>query len=398
MHDIIVPHHIHYLVLAPDLTIIARSQGIGQFVDESAIAMGRDIREGFPELFGCEEILEEILAGEQANFSLQGITRSRDRGTNLYIDLYFQAYEKSEQIQKELILFVEDVTEKMALEQTLVQASNETKLLNSALVASRNYINRIVTSIADALIVTDTQQIIRTINEATERLFGYEEKELIDRHLSLLVEEGDRVFSQLQEEIAREGEISCNIEVICRTRTDAKITVAFSCSLIQLESETEAQDLTLTPEIVYIGRDITDRKRTQQRLAAQYAIANILSESSSLEADTQRILKAIGEILGWDVGELWRPISEADHKMIGTGNFSTTSSLDREELFPHSGLRRVDLWTNSEATVSEFITITEMVVLQVGMGLAGRVWEQGDPQWLADLSGDIDFGQESPAA
>lgn len=398
MYDLTVPHHIHYLVIAPDLTILARSQDLDRFVEADAIEVGQDIYEGFPELFGCEEVLGEILAGRQENFNLQGVTRSRDRDKNLYIDLYFQAYEKSGQTQKVLILFVEDVTQKMALEQTLVQATNETKLLNSALTASRNYTNRIVTSIADALIVTDTHQIVKTINEATERLFGYEEKELIDRHLSLLVEDSDLVFAQLQEQIEHYGELNRNIEVTCRTHTDAKITVAFSCSLIQVGSENEARDLTLTPEIVYIGRDITERKRTQQRLAAQYAIANILSASSSLETDTQRILKAIGEILEWDVGELWRPVVEEENKIIAAGNFSTHSPLDREDLSPHSGLRRVDLWANSEAPVSEFIQITETVVLQVGMGLAGRVWENGYPQWIADLSGDTDFGLNSAAA
>ncbi|MEM9538487.1 MAG: adenylate/guanylate cyclase domain-containing protein [Cyanobacteria bacterium P01_E01_bin.42] len=398
MYDLTVPHHIHYLVLAPDLTILARSQGTSQFVKLAAIAIGMDIREGFPELFGCEEVLEEILIGDREGFNLQGITRLGDRDTNLYIDLYFQAYEQSEPNPKVLILFVEDVTPKMALEQTLVQATNETKLLNSALTASRNYINRIVTSIADALIVTDTNQIIKTINEATERLFGYEEKELIDRHLSLLVEDGDRTFAQLQEQIEQYGELNRNIEVICRTRTDAKITVAFSCSLIQVGSENEAQDLTLTPEIVYIGRDITERKRTQQRLSAQYAIAHILSESASLETDTHRILKAIGEILGWDVGELWRPVLEEDNRIVAAGNFSATSPLNRSELSPYSGLRRVDLWTHPEATVREFIQVTGTVVLQVGMGLAGRVWESGYPQWIADLSGDTDFGLDSAAA
>ncbi|MBP0018726.1 MAG: PAS domain S-box protein [Cyanobacteria bacterium SBLK] len=397
MYDLTVPHHIHYLVLAPDLTILARSRGLDRFVEADATEVGQEIYEGFPELFGCEEVLEEILAGERESFNLQGITRSRDRDTNLYIDLYFQAYEKSEQTQNALILFVEDVTPKMALEQTLVQATNETKLLNSALTASRNYTNRIVTSIADALIVTDTHQIVKTINEATERLFGYEKKELIDRHLSLLVEDGDRIFAQLQKQIAHYGELNRNIEVTCRTRTEAKITVAFSCSLIQIGSENEARDLTLTPEIVYIGRDITERKRTQKRLSAQYAIANILSESSSLETDTQRILKAIGEILGWDVGELWRPVVEDENRTLAAGNFSAMPPLGREDLSPHSGLRRVALWTNPDATVSEFIQITETVVLQVGMGLAGRVWENGYPQWIADLSGDTDFGLDSAA-
>ncbi|MEA5471388.1 adenylate/guanylate cyclase domain-containing protein, partial [Spirulina sp. 06S082] len=55
-------------------------------------------------------------------------------------------------------------------------------------------------------------------------------------------------------------------------------------------------------------------------------------------------------------------------------------------------------WTNPEAIVTEFINITGIVVLQAGTGLAGRVWERGYPQWIADLSGDTDFGLNSSAA
>jgi adenylate cyclase len=86
-----------------------------------------------------------------------------------------------------LILFLEDVTDKMTLEQVLVQNTNETNLLLNKLNRSKDYINKIVSSMADGLIVTDSQGIIKTFNSFTLELFGYEEDELIDQNINSIL-------------------------------------------------------------------------------------------------------------------------------------------------------------------------------------------------------------------
>src|SRR5260221_8463636 len=52
--------------------------------------------------------------------------------------------------------------------------------------------------------------------------------------------------------------------------------------------------------------DVTERKRAEQRLAAQYAVARVLAEAASLDEATPRLLQAACEGLGWEVGDLWR--------------------------------------------------------------------------------------------
>jgi PAS domain-containing protein len=60
-----------------------------------------------------------------------------------------------------------------------------------------------------------------------------------------------------------------------------------------------------------IARDITFRRRAEERLGGQFAVTRILVESTSLRDAAPRIVQAIGEGFGWESGELWR-VSEAD--------------------------------------------------------------------------------------
>jgi PAS domain S-box-containing protein len=57
--------------------------------------------------------------------------------------------------------------------------------------------------------------------------------------------------------------------------------------------------------------DITERKRAEERLRVQHTVAQILAEAATIEEVTLRILRAMGECLGWDVGALWRVDREA---------------------------------------------------------------------------------------
>jgi hypothetical protein len=58
--------------------------------------------------------------------------------------------------------------------------------------------------------------------------------------------------------------------------------------------------------------DITERKRREQHLSAEHSTARVLAEYSTLSVATPKILEAISESLGWDVGELWRVDASAN--------------------------------------------------------------------------------------
>ena len=144
----IIPQHLHYIVLDETLTMVSLSPMVADYVDGSEpLRVGCDIRDVFPELYGLEDIFAEIRTGDRPQFDVKAINRQLGTGM-VYLDLYFRAYPGNPAPQ--LLMFLEDVTDKMSLEQTLVQSNNETHLLLAALEHAKQYAETIIESIAEA--------------------------------------------------------------------------------------------------------------------------------------------------------------------------------------------------------------------------------------------------------
>ncbi len=249
-----------YLVLDKNLIILEASSGSSGFADcPSEVRHKNDARLAFPELVGLEAILLELIADQRESFELKGITRSEIPDSPLYIDLYINGYFDTEAGESRLIIVFEDVTEKMVLQQTLVQRTNETALLLSSLTASRNYINQIITSMADAVLVTTASGIIKKANKFAQDLFGYSQEELDNNPISILIK--DKKFLRQINNLSssKPDQALKDVEVICQTKTGEEIPIAFSCSAIPTEIEG-------LEHFVYIGRDISDRKRVEAEM------------------------------------------------------------------------------------------------------------------------------------
>jgi PAS domain S-box-containing protein len=113
--------------------------------------------------------------------------------------------------------------------------------------------------------------------------------------------------------------------------------------------------------------DIEDRKRGEERLRVQHTVAQILAEAATIEEATPRILWAMGECLGWDVGALWR--------------------VDREA----EALRFVELWHKTSIEVPEFERVSREFTFVPGLGLPGRVWSSLEPKYVPDVVLDENF-------
>src|SRR5919199_4275447 len=249
-----------YLTLDRDFRILEASLGAPRFADcPDEVKWGNDIRVPFPELIGVEETLIDILEGWQINFQLKGVARSSEPSSPLYIDLYVSEYSNQEPSEKKLLVLLEDATERMVLQQTLAQRTNEASLLLSSLAASKNYIDRIITSMADALLVTTASGIIQTVNQFAQDLFGYSQEELINQPISRLIPNDKFLEYTRNLSSSKPGNFIKDVEVFCQTKTGEQICISFSCSAI----ETEVAGL---QNFVYIGRDISDRQRVEAQM------------------------------------------------------------------------------------------------------------------------------------
>lgn len=235
---------------------------------------------------------------------------------------------------------------------------------------------QVITSMADALLVTNNSGKIKKVNRAAQKLFGFEEKELINQPISLIIDEDELVITAIYQHSYLKRN-SQNLEVVCRTKTREKLLIAFSCSVIAKKTEG-------LEDIVYIGRDITAWQRREQRTSAQYSITRILSESQSIKQGIPQILQSICQNLGWDLGELWTP-----SQYIGT-------SVEGDSL--NAVLRCVEIWSSRLVSVREFKAITWQTTYTPSVGLPGRIWIRRLPLWIKDITVDGDQRRSQPAA
>jgi PAS domain S-box-containing protein len=390
LKQLLAPHHLEYIALNRDLLVLETSSEVNQFAENcSAVELGNHICDAFPELMGMEELLIEILDGNIPNFELKSITRVQHDGTYLYFDLYVIPYQEDKDNSGNLVIFLEDVTDRMGLEQTLVQATNETNLLVRKLETTKNYIEKIISSMAEALIVTNTKGKIKSVNHSVEVLFGYSESELVGKDISLLI--ADENFCHRVERYfsVSEGEPLSDVEVNCCTKSGIWIMVSFSCSLIETDISQQNEGNFSTKEIVFIGRDITERQRAQRRQILQYVTTLILADSPTIEKAIAELLPVICDTLGWDVGELW--MTEEGEKLM----FSRTHTCAFCD--PHL-LRCVASWSQDSVYFDEFIKYTEKIAVPPGIGLVGSVWNKGACEWINEVIEDENFTRAEIAA
>ncbi|MGI9065409.1 MAG: PAS domain S-box protein [Pyrinomonadaceae bacterium] len=121
-------------------------------------------------------------------------------------------------------------------------------------------------------------------------------------------------------------------------------------------------------------RDITERKRTESRLALQYRVTQILSESLDLVESGKSILEAACHSLDWEVGALWK--------------VDPTAQV----------LRNVDICHATSKPTPEFDRLTHELNLERGCGLPGRIWASGKPAWVENVAEDPTLPRAGTAA
>jgi PAS domain S-box-containing protein len=106
----------------------------------------------------------------------------------------------------------------------------------------------------------------------------------------------------------------------------------------------------------------------------EQAVARSLAQTAEPRDALAGALRAIGESLDWRLGAVWEP------------------AADRPE-----ALACVETWHAAGTEAEEFEAATRAITLAAGEGLPGRVWESGEPAWIADVSADGNFPRAAAA-
>lgn len=125
---------------------------------------------------------------------------------------------------------------------------------------SRNYINNVIVSMMDMLIVVDPQGKIKTVNKITEKLLGYNEDELVGHPISLILSSNNSSFAETSEFIDLfKHESVRNLETVYLSKDCRNIPVLFSGSIMK-------DDYNEIIGIVCVAQDITELKHAESVL------------------------------------------------------------------------------------------------------------------------------------
>ncbi|MFN2531410.1 MAG: PAS domain S-box protein, partial [Pyrinomonadaceae bacterium] len=194
-------------------------------------------------------------------------------------------------------------------------------------------------------------------NKAELEMLGYTRDEYVGRNIIDFHEDRDAIDCLLQRLAA--GEVVTDYEARVRCKDGSIKHVRINSNVYREDGKfVHTRCFTL---------DITERRRTEQRLAVQYAVTRILSKSIDFVEGTHEILRTVCQSLGWQVGALWA----TDHQA--------------------AVVRCVDVWHSPKLEIGAFEEACRNSRFERGIGLPGRIWSDAKPTWIPDVAKDANF-------
>ncbi len=226
-------------------------------------------------------------------------------------------------------------------------------------------------SIGDAVITTDTEGRVTSLNSVAESLTGWPRAEAQSMPLA-------RVFHIINEQTRQPVESPAT-----RALQEGRIVGLANHTVLIAKDGTERPiDDSAAPikddrgnvvGVVLVFRDVSERKRAEELRFVRHAVTHALSEAKTLEDGAIGVLQAVCDNLGWDVGFFW---------MFHEGQGALTCRQS---------------WHRPGAPVADFERASCTRTFAKGEGLPGRVWESGKPAWILDIAHDDNFPRLGPA-
>jgi len=144
----------------------------------------------------------------------------------------------------------------------LVDAFDRMRMDLSKTTVSKTYVDNIITSMLDTLIVIDSQANITKVNRSTLTLLEYNREELIGKSIHRVIADGTTKSKSMIDELLSKGSV-VNVEKTYVTKNGSEIPVLFSGAVMYGDAEN-------IQGIVCVARDIIDRKKSELALQMAY--------------------------------------------------------------------------------------------------------------------------------
>ena len=231
----------------------------------------------------------------------------------------------------------------------------------AAATTERQFLDKVIASVPTAIAVLDGTQRVTHVNPAFTKLFGFPVAEILGQRLDDFIVAADEKSAtlNLRQQVYERGTL---VVEGTRIRKDGQPIVVSICAN-RVETETDGT-------ILVAYEDITDRRDRERRAVALAEVSNALNAAKTESELVPKVLRAVGQRLGWEIAALWR--------------------LDRE----HNSARCDDVWVAEDSTRAELADFIRGSRRSRRDGLIGRAWSERRPVWLNGLAQAFDIQPE----
>jgi PAS domain S-box-containing protein len=280
--------------------------------------LGENIKMLMPEPFHNEHdtYLKSYLdTGQRKMIGMARETEAKRKNGEVF-PIYLSVSEIKVEGERFFTGIIRDISEKVISDKKLEIAILESQTINRKLVKSEAKTRAIIDNAIDGIITIDSIGTIASFNPACEKIFGYEEKEVLGQNVKILMpkrysDEHDGYLKKYKD-TGEKKIIGIGREVEGKRKNGEVFPLDLSISQIQLEGE-----------IIYAGivRDISEKKSAQTRFDT--VMKKLKKSNEELEQfayiashDLKNPLRGVDNISQW-----------IEEDLVGEGNESIKSNL-----------------------------------------------------------------------
>lgn len=125
----------------------------------------------------------------------------------------------------------------------------------------------------------------------------------------------------------------------------------------------------LAQQNLQLQKEIYNRQRAEEEIKLLLTVTQAISQVPDFDSALEVALSEVCEATGWSFGEAWIPNVEGTGLKCSPALYFSSANTDEKVV-----------------VLKSFRQHSEKLNLQPNEGLPGRVWQQGKPEWIPDVS------------
>jgi two-component system cell cycle sensor histidine kinase/response regulator CckA len=223
----------------------------------------------------------------------------------------------------------------------------------------------------DAIVGMNPTGQITHWNPSAEVIFGWRKQEAIGKEMASVI-----IPERLREPHRRglQRYLSRGIDYVLNRRLEMP---ALRRDGSEFSVELTIVPISNGPQFQFFGflRDISERKQVEQlerqrlqQLELLYECSLLAQRDLDFDDALSRCLGIICRLTGWEVGHVYLPDTNNPSQLIPS-----------------------EVWHFADEQYKELAISTANFTFIKGRGLPGRIWQSGEPEWIAILAADPNF-------